>query len=66
MPKAHPTAVLEAVWPLLAPSATFVVFSPWVQPLAEALSHLQGSRQCLMLMLQESWLRPYQVRVGWV
>ncbi|GLC34740.1 hypothetical protein PLESTB_001158300 [Pleodorina starrii] len=60
-PRVHPTAVLAAVWPLLAPSATFAVFSPWSQPLAEALSHLQSSRNAVLLQLQESWLRPYQV-----
>lgn len=61
LPKVHPTAALAAIWPLLAPSASFVVFSPWAQPLAEAHTHLQASKQCLMLQLQESWLRPYQV-----
>jgi hypothetical protein len=40
-PKAHPTALLAAAWPLLAPSASFVVYGPWPQPLAEAHSHLQ-------------------------
>eukprot|EP00198_Chlamydomonas_reinhardtii_P004742 XP_001694078.1 predicted protein [Chlamydomonas reinhardtii] len=57
----HPTALLDAIWPLLAPSATFAVYSPWAQPLAEALAHLQGSRNAVMLQLQESWLRPHQV-----
>lgn len=60
-PKMHPTALLDAIWPLLAPSATFAVYSPWAQPLAEALAHLQGSRNAVMLQLQESWLRPHQV-----
>ncbi|EFJ43222.1 hypothetical protein VOLCADRAFT_119181 [Volvox carteri f. nagariensis] len=61
LPRVHPTALLAAVWPLLAPSATFAVFSPWAQPLAEAMSHLQTSRNAVLLQLQESWLRPYQV-----
>ncbi|KXZ53340.1 hypothetical protein GPECTOR_7g1234 [Gonium pectorale] len=60
-PKCHPTALLAAIWPLLAPSATFAVFCPWSQPLAEALSHLQASRNAVLLQVQESWLRPYQV-----
>ncbi|KAG2484255.1 hypothetical protein HYH03_016900 [Edaphochlamys debaryana] len=60
-PRLHPTALLAAVWPLLAPSATFAVYSPWAQPLAETLTHLQVSRNGVMLQLQESWLRPYQV-----
>ncbi|GLI64625.1 hypothetical protein VaNZ11_007943 [Volvox africanus] len=61
MPSVHPTTVLAIIWPLLAPSATFAIFSPWSQPLGEALTHLQFSRNAVMLMLQESWLRPYQV-----
>ncbi|GIL49642.1 hypothetical protein Vafri_5885 [Volvox africanus] len=61
LPNVHPTTVLAIIWPLLAPSASFAIFSPWSQPLAEALTHLQYSRNAVMLMLQESWLRPYQV-----
>lgn len=61
-PKLHPTAVMSQLLPLLAPSASFVVYSPWVQPLAECLHHLQASRQAVLLQLQESWMRPYQVR----
>ncbi|GIL73504.1 hypothetical protein Vretimale_5280 [Volvox reticuliferus] len=61
LPNVHPTTVLAIIWPLLAPSATFAIFAPWSQPLAEALTHLQYSRNAVMLMLQESWLRPYQV-----
>jgi tRNA (adenine-N(1)-)-methyltransferase non-catalytic subunit len=52
------------VLPLLAPSSPFVVFSPWQQPLAEAMSQLTASKAALMLQLQESWMRPYQVLPG--
>ncbi len=70
------------VLPLLAPSASFVVYCPCPQPLAECMhqllvrysklctcSHAHDARLCtaqvgqqaVMLQLQESWLRPYQV-----
>ncbi|KAG1670749.1 hypothetical protein FOA52_013976 [Chlamydomonas sp. UWO 241] len=60
-PKVHPLSLLEHALPLLQPSSPFVVFSPWPQPLAEALAQLQSSRQAVMLQLSESWLRPHQV-----
>jgi tRNA (adenine-N(1)-)-methyltransferase non-catalytic subunit len=63
-PKLQPTAMLQQLLPLLAPSSPFVVFSPWVQPLAEAMAALTASRSAVMLQLQESWLRPYQVLPG--
>ncbi|KAI8462770.1 MAG: Gcd10p family-domain-containing protein [Monoraphidium minutum] len=63
-PKLHPGAVLRQVLPLLAPSAAFVVFSPWQQPLAEAMAELAGSGRAVMLQLSESWMRPYQVLPG--
>lgn len=60
-PRYDATAILEELWPLLAPSASFAVFSPWAQPLAEALLELQKARKAAALQLSESWLRPYQV-----
>jgi len=60
-PKLHTASLLRQVLPLLAPSASFVVFSPWQQPLAEAMSELQGSGHAVMLTLSESWMRVYQV-----
>ncbi|KAL6754655.1 Gcd10p family-domain-containing protein [Haematococcus lacustris] len=60
-PLLQPAALMQAVLPLLAPSAHFVLFSPWPQPLAECLAQLQASKQAVLLELQESWLRPYQV-----
>lgn len=40
-PALSPTAALDAVLPLLAPSTPFAVYSLWTQPLAEAMSELQ-------------------------
>lgn len=42
-PQLHTAALVQAVLPLLAPSAPFAVFSPSPQPLAECLSQLQVS-----------------------
>lgn len=60
-PKLHTASLLRQVLPLLAPSAPFVVYSPWQQPLAEAMAELSGSGRAVMLQLSESWMRPYQV-----
>jgi tRNA (adenine-N(1)-)-methyltransferase non-catalytic subunit len=63
-PKLHTTQLLDAVLPLLAPSAAFAIFSPWPQPLAEAMSALAGRGAAVMLQLHESWAREYQVLPG--
>ncbi len=57
----QPTALLQSALPLLQPSAAFAVFSPTLQPLAEALQALTASKQAVMLQLVEPWLRDYQV-----
>jgi hypothetical protein len=56
-------------WHVAAAAADIVVVclpvpaccSPWLQPLAEALQLLTSTRQAVLLQLQETWLRPYQV-----
>ncbi|WIA33537.1 hypothetical protein OEZ86_006661 [Tetradesmus obliquus] len=63
-PRLHTASILKQVLPLLAPSTPFVVFSPWQQPLAEAMAQLTARKAALMLQLQESWMRPYQVLPG--
>lgn len=63
-PRLHTGSILQEVLPLLGPSTQFAVFSPWMQPLAEAMQQLTSSRQAVLLQLQESWLRPYQVLPG--
>lgn len=60
-PSNHPTSVVKKLLPLLAPSASFVIFSNWQQPLAECHLALQQSKQALNLTLAESWWREYQV-----
>ena len=61
VPLPAPLLASPQVLPLLEPSAAFVIFSPWPQPLAECMVALQGSRQAVLLQLHESWMRPHQV-----
>lgn len=63
-PRLHTASILQEVLSLLAPSTPFAVFSPWMQPLAEAMQQLTSNRQAVLLQLQESWMRPYQVLPG--
>jgi len=63
-PRLEAQALLRAVFPLLAPSAAFALFSPWAQPLAEAHAALQAGKQAVALSLGESWMRPHQVLPG--
>lgn len=60
-PKIDPCALLAEVFPLLQNSASFSLYSSVLQPLAEAAHMLHQSKQAVMVQLQESWFRPYQV-----
>ena len=60
-PGHHPVSVMTKLMPLLAPSASFAIFSNWQQPLAECHLALQQAKQALNLTLAESWWREYQV-----
>ena len=40
-PNIDPSQLLRRVMPLLAPSASFALFSNWLQPLAECMFKLQ-------------------------
>lgn len=60
-PSYHVIGMLTQLLPLLAPSACFVVFSNWQQPLAECHMWLQHSKLAVNLQLTESWCRDYQV-----
>lgn len=63
-PRTSPSDVMPLVLPLLASSAPFAIYSPWLQPLAECHHLLSSTHQAVMLQLQESWMRPYQVLPG--
>ncbi len=60
-PGVSPLALVRHVLPLLAPSASLAVYSPWAQPLAEALDALRGQGQVANLALSEAWWREMQV-----
>ncbi|KFM22765.1 tRNA (adenine(58)-N(1))-methyltransferase non-catalytic subunit TRM6 [Auxenochlorella protothecoides] len=60
-PGLDPGAALRALLPLLAPSTPFAVYSPWMQPLAEAMHALRAEHAAVGLALQESWWREQQV-----
>jgi len=49
-PLADPGAVLEAVYPLLAPSASFAIFFHALQPLAECMSSLVVSPSAFLFL----------------
>ena len=51
-PGLQPLAAVQRLLPLLAPSASLVVFSPHLQPLAEAMAGLQASKAATNLQLQ--------------
>lgn len=59
-----PTATLLALWPHLAPSAPFVVFCEFVEPLTECFRELQTQELAINLRLSDTWMREYQVMEG--
>lgn len=60
-PFLDPWTVVKKLLPLLASSAPFVIYHPYLQPLAECMNKLQSERIAVALQLQEPWLREYQV-----
>ena len=61
MPSLEPKAALFTVLPLLAPSSTFAVLSPIMQPLAECMHALRASECAVGMALQEVWFREQQM-----
>jgi hypothetical protein len=61
----HPStdvlATLLEMFKVLQPSSPFAVWSPTIEPLAEARLHLGRSKKAVDLHLQEPWQRPYQI-----
>lgn len=51
-PAVAPLAAIQRLLPLLAPSATFVIFSNFLQPLTDAMLALQTSKAAVNLQLQ--------------
>jgi tRNA (adenine-N(1)-)-methyltransferase non-catalytic subunit len=59
-PGVDPGPALRLLLPLLAPSASFALYCPFLQPLAEAHEALRAKGLAVNLSLQESWWREYQ------
>jgi len=60
-PLLHPKTALNALFPLLSPSASFAVWSQTLQPLADAMNELRRTGGAVSLMVQETWYRKQQV-----
>lgn len=53
----HPSALLQRVLPLLAPSASFAVWCPFLQPLADAMQEMQARHA--LVKSAEQWGRSF-------
>jgi len=62
--KYDPTACLLKMLPHLAPSCPFVVYSEFIEPLAECFRELQRQNLAINLRLTDTWYREYQVLPG--
>ena len=60
----HPTALLEALLPYLAPSRPWAVFSPYKEPLMDAYTRVKEGGRAVAVSLSETWLRQHQVLPG--
>jgi len=60
-PKAAPLPLLSALLVFLKPARPFVVFSPFIEPLAECHNVLKAANQAIQMQLSETWLREFQV-----
>jgi len=56
-----PIHMLTALLPLIAPGATFAVYCPSPEPLAQALDRLRGLGHAVNLQLTENFYREHQV-----
>lgn len=59
-----PVKTLKRMWPFLASSGPFVVFSEYQEPLAECFQELQEKKMAINLRLSDTWMREYQVLPG--
>ena len=62
--RTDPASLLRVALPLLAPSASFAVASPYSQPLADAAQALRSQGLAAGVSLQEAWWREHQVLPG--
>lgn len=57
----HPLYILEKLYPFIAPSRQFVIFSDMTEPLIECQQYLKSNCLAISMQVSESWLRHYQV-----
>lgn len=55
----HPIEILNAVSDLIQPSASIVVFSQYLHPLAELREHVISQKIGVFTKLEELWCREY-------
>ena len=63
-PHIHATQLILAMLPLCAPSASFTVFSPWLQALADCQHELLTRKMAVNMAITESLWREHQVLPG--
>lgn len=56
-----PLPIIKLLYPFLAPSRQFVIYSDTIEPLLECHQYLKTNSLAVSLNLSESWLRRYQV-----
>lgn len=59
-----PTSTLIDLLPYLASSSPFVVYSEYMEPLAECFRELQKQGLAINIRLMDTWMREYQVLPG--
>jgi tRNA (adenine-N(1)-)-methyltransferase non-catalytic subunit len=62
--KYDPTSTLLDLLPYLAPSAPFVVYAEYMEPLIECFREIQKQGLAINLRLMDTWMREYQVLPG--
>jgi tRNA (adenine-N(1)-)-methyltransferase non-catalytic subunit len=56
-----PFALIQALFPFLAPSGSLVVYAPYLEYLIPCFQVLRDSEAVVNIRLSETWLRQYQV-----
>jgi len=62
--KYDPLRTLLQMFPYLAPSCPFVLYSEFIEPLTECFLRLQSQNLAINLRLSDTWTREYQVLPG--
>ncbi|QDZ18556.1 non-catalytic subunit Trm6 of tRNA (Adenine(58)-N(1))-methyltransferase [Chloropicon primus] len=63
-PSYSPESLIDKLACILAPSASFAIFSPWLQPLADCRLFLHKAKLAVGMQLSETFWREHQVLPG--